>query len=84
MRTDSHQRRESHVSLPCQQDAAQHRAGGDNDPPDGGYKGSTMNRLFAALTVLTLLLGTVSFAAPASAGPANQFPPASNEGGGNN
>ena len=50
----------------------------------GGYKGSTMNRLFVALTVLTLLLGTVSFAAPASAGPANQFPPASNEGGGNN
>ena len=41
-----------------------------------------MNRLFVALTVLTLLLGTVSFAAPASAGPANQFPPASNEGGG--
>ena len=42
-----------------------------------------MNRLFAALTVLTLLLGTVSFAAPASAGPVAQFPPASNEGSNN-
>jgi len=35
------------------------------------------------LTVVTLVLGAVSFANPASANPANQFPPASNEGNNN-
>ena len=36
-----------------------------------------MRNLFAALAVLTLLLGTVSFAAPANAG-TNLYPPADN------
>jgi hypothetical protein len=42
-----------------------------------------MKTLFAALTVLTLVLGTVAVTAPASASKTNLFPPAANEGGTN-
>ena len=42
-----------------------------------------MKTLFAALTVLTLVLGTVALAAPANASTTSLFPPASNEGNSN-
>ena len=38
-----------------------------------------MNKFFAALTVLTLVLGTVAFAAPASASKMFLFAPNRNE-----
>jgi hypothetical protein len=42
-----------------------------------------MKTLFAALTVLTLVLGTVALTVPASASTTNLFAPASNEGNSN-
>ena len=42
-----------------------------------------MKTLFAALTVLTLVLGTVTITAPANASATSLFPPASNEGNSN-
>ncbi len=42
-----------------------------------------MKTLFAALTVLTLVFGTVALTAPASASTTSLFAPASNEGSSN-
>jgi hypothetical protein len=42
-----------------------------------------MKTLFAALTVLTLVFGTVALTVPASAATTSLFPPASNEGNSN-
>ena len=39
-----------------------------------------MSKIFAALALLTLVLGTISFAAPASADPTYPYPPNQNEG----
>lgn len=43
-------------------------------------KGDTMQKLLAALAVLTLLSGTVAFAAPANASNTYLFPPTENAG----
>jgi hypothetical protein len=49
----------------------------------GNLQESTMKTLFAALTVLTLVFGTVALTVPANASTTNLFAPASNEGNSN-
>jgi hypothetical protein len=59
---------------PCQQELT------DTTPPQAEPQGDTMQKILAALAVLTLLSGTVAFAAPANASTVDRVPTTENAG----